>query len=131
MSTAPREIFSMRGRPLRPAFVLALFVISSLQAQTPAASRTKAHVEFLASDRLEGREAGTAGERLAGDYIAAQLAKFGAKPLPGHADMFVPFEFTAGSRDGGSRINGSACQRANLPRMPNGSHQGGRVALGL
>ena len=49
-----------------------------------------------------GREAGSTGERLAGDYIAAQLARIGARPLPGRSDMFMPFEFTAGSRDGGS-----------------------------
>ncbi len=73
-------------------------------AQTSTASRTRPHVEMLASDRLDGREAGTQGERLAGDYIAAQLARVGARPLPGRRDMFVPFEFTAGSRDGGSRI---------------------------
>ena len=87
------------------SLVFVLFVASSFaQAQT-VAPRTKAHVEFLASDRLEGREAGSPGERLAGDYIAAQLARFGAKPLPGRADMFVPFEFTAGSRDGGSQVS--------------------------
>ena len=49
--------------------------------------------------------AGSEGERLAAEYIAAQLARVGARPLPGESDMFVPFEFTAGSRDGGSRIS--------------------------
>src|SRR5687767_9158092 len=83
-----------------------LLVAASIapQAQTAVASRTKAHVEVLASERLEGREAGSQGERLAADYIAAQLARAGARPLPGRADMFVPFEFTAGSRDGGSQV---------------------------
>ena len=78
-------------------------------AQNAVASSTRAHVEFLASDALEGREAGSPGERLAADYITAQLARVGARPLPGRTDMFMPFEFTAGSRDGGSRIsiNGS------------------------
>jgi hypothetical protein len=33
-----------------------------------------------------------------------QLARAGAKPLPGHRDMFMPFEFTAGTRDGGSNL---------------------------
>ena len=84
--------------------VVALFIPATLPSQTVVASRTRAAVEFLASDRLEGREAGSAGERLAGDYIAMQLARVGAKPLPGHANMFLPFEFTAGSRDGGSTI---------------------------
>jgi len=73
-------------------------------AQTATASRTRSHVEFLASDTLEGRESGSPGERLAGDYLAAQLARIGARPLPGQTDMFLPFEFTAGSRDGGSRV---------------------------
>src|SRR5712691_3733517 len=69
-----------------------------------SASSTRAAVEFLASDRLEGRDTGSPGERLAGDYIAMQLARAGAKPLPGHRDMFMPFEFTAGTRDGGSNL---------------------------
>jgi hypothetical protein len=73
-------------------------------AQTAPGSRTRAHVELLASDKLEGREAGSAGERLAAEYLAAELARLGARPLPGRADMFLPFEFTAGSRDGGSRV---------------------------
>src|SRR4029434_10284061 len=33
-----------------------------------------------------------------------QLARAGAKPLPGRRDMFMPFEFTAGTRDGGSTL---------------------------
>jgi len=80
-----------------------LLAIASPDAQT-VATATKAHVDFLASDKLEGREAGSNGERLAADYISAQLARIGARPLPGRADLFMPFEFTAGSRDGGSRM---------------------------
>ena len=80
-----------------------LLALASPSAQT-VATTTRAHVDFLASDKLEGREAGSNGERLAADYIAAQLARIGARPLPGRADMFMPFEFTAGSRDGGSRL---------------------------
>jgi len=86
-------------------FSLLLSLSASLGAQQPAvASRTRAAVEFLASDRLEGRDTGSPGERLAADYIAMQLARAGAKPLPGHRDMFMPFEFTAGTRDGGSML---------------------------
>src|SRR5688500_2275366 len=80
-----------------------LLAIASPSAQT-VATTTRANVEFLASDKLEGREAGSDGERLAADYIAAQLARIGARPLPGRTDLFMPFEFTAGSRDGGSRM---------------------------
>jgi Zn-dependent M28 family amino/carboxypeptidase len=77
---------------------------SASYSQATVASRSKERVELLASDRLEGREAGSPGERLAADYIAAELARSGAKPLPQHADLFLAFDFTAGSRDGGSRL---------------------------
>src|SRR5262249_41822708 len=60
--------------------------------------------ETLASSRLEGRLAGSNGEKLASDYLVAELKKIGAKPLPGQSDFLEPFEFTAGSRDGGSAI---------------------------
>jgi len=107
-------------RPLT-LLIAALVVVSGpfSHAQTTVASPTKAHVEFLASDPLEGREAGSQGERLAADYITTQLKRIGATPLPGRADLFMPFEFTAGSRDGGSRISvatGSTPPRAFADR---------------
>src|SRR5207237_871605 len=84
--------------------VVVVFSTAVSAQQTAVASRTRPAVEFLASDRLEGRDTGSPGERMAGDYIAMQLARAGAKPLPGHRDMFMPFEFTAGTRDGGSTL---------------------------
>ena len=50
-----------------------------VSGQSPDASRTRAHVEALASQQLEGRLAGSNGERLAGDYIAASAALEGVK----------------------------------------------------
>ncbi len=76
---------------------------SVLVAQGPAtASRTRGHVVALASERFEGRLTGTPGEKLAGEYLSSELRRIGARPLPGRADFLLPFEFTAGSRDGGS-----------------------------
>ena len=90
---------------MKRIIVAALLLSTSVSAQqTATASRTRAAVEFLASDKLEGRDTGSPGERMAGDYIAMQLARAGAKPLPGRRDMFMPFEFTAGTRDGGSTL---------------------------
>ena len=63
---------------MRPLFVAALGLVlatPSSHAQTAAPSAAKAHVEFLASDKLEGREAGSAGERLAAEYLTTQLAR--------------------------------------------------------
>jgi Zn-dependent M28 family amino/carboxypeptidase len=100
---------------------LALAVVNlSAQAPTPAASnipaasktqvasRTRTYVETLASDRFDGRLTGSPGERLAGEYIASQLKRIGAKPLPGRADYRQQFDFTAGSRDGGSTLTVSS-----------------------
>jgi len=86
-----------------PALAVSSALVFSAGAQQ-APSKTRAHVEALASDRFEGRLAGSNGERLAGNYISAQLQKIGAKPLPGHTDFFLPFEFTAGTRDAGSDV---------------------------
>src|SRR5207244_2387822 len=69
-----------------------------------AQSQTRPHVQALASERLEGRLAGSNGERLAANYIVAELKKIGAKPLPGQKDFRLPFEFTAGAKDGGSQL---------------------------
>jgi hypothetical protein len=85
------------------AAVVALSAAAAL-SQSAATSTTRTYVETLASERFAGREAGSAGERLAGDYLASQLTRLGAKPLPGRDSLFLPFEFTAGSRDGGSRL---------------------------
>src|SRR5687768_8398070 len=76
--------------------------VTAPAAQVATTSPTRAHVQTLASEKFGGREAGSDGERLAADYIAAQLQRIGARPLPGRRDMFHAFEFTAGSRDGGS-----------------------------
>jgi hypothetical protein len=65
-------------------------------------------VVTLASEKLAGRLAGSAGERLAADYIVSQLQRIGARPLPGRTDYRLPFEFTAGTRDGGTTIQVAA-----------------------
>ena len=86
------------------AAVVALSAAAAALSQSAATSTTRTYVETLASERFAGREAGSAGERLAGDYLASQLTRLGAQPLPGRNSLFLPFEFTAGSRDGGSRV---------------------------
>ena len=90
--------------PLRIAACAALLALAQLDAYAQdAVSRIKAHVVALAAD-TEGRMTGSAGERRAADYIAAQLRRIGAQALPGQGDYRVPFQFTAGARDGGSSI---------------------------
>jgi len=45
-----------------------------------SAGRMRTDVQYLASDKLEGRGVGTNGEKLATDYLAAELKKAGAQP---------------------------------------------------
>src|SRR5262249_60523211 len=55
-----------------------------------SADRVKAHVAYLASDRLEGRGPGTRGEVLATEYIAAEFKKAGLKPIGERGTYFQP-----------------------------------------
>jgi hypothetical protein len=77
---------------------------NALQGVPTDTSSTRAHVEALASGELDGRLTGTPGERLAAEYIAGELRRIGAQPLPGRADFELPFEFTAGTSDAGSSV---------------------------
>ena len=89
------------------AFLISAFLISAFSICAPSAapqSKTKTYVQTLASERLEGRLAGSNGERLAAEFIAGELKRIGARPLPGQRDYSLPFEFTAGTKDGGSRV---------------------------
>jgi hypothetical protein len=85
---------------------IAAFLVAVPAAQAPP-SNTRAIVETLASPRFEGRLTGTTGEKLASDFLVGELQQIGAKPLPGQTDFRLPFEFTAGTKDGGSTINSS------------------------
>lgn len=56
------------------------------------AEEIKAHLNYLASDELKGRFSGTPEERLAGDYIKAQLESYGLKPAF-NGNWFQEFPF--------------------------------------
>ena len=61
--------------------LLALVFSLSVQAQKlrkadrQIVENLRSHIGFLADDKLEGRRAGTAGEKLAGEYIRGQFEK--------------------------------------------------------
>lgn len=52
-------------------------------------------LEYLASDDLEGRRAGTRGGRAAGDYIANRFEKYGLQPAGTDGTYFQPFIMSA------------------------------------
>jgi len=56
----------------------------------------RAEVEYLASDKLEGRMTGSKGIQLAANYIVERFERAGLKPAGTNQSFFQTFEFTAG-----------------------------------
>ena len=61
-------------------------------ANTIKIKNLKLHLNKLASDQLEGREAGRLGQRLASKYIANMFESFGVKKIM-DSTYFQRFEF--------------------------------------
>ncbi len=71
--------------------VVFLLLCTQLSAQIIEEERLVKHVQYLASDALEGRGTGTKGERKAGKYIAKQFKKIGLQPYAGARDFHQAF----------------------------------------
>ncbi len=54
------------------------------------------HIHYLADDKLEGRRAGTNGEKLAMEYIAENFAKAGLQPRGDNNTWFQAFDINDG-----------------------------------
>jgi peptidase M28-like protein/PDZ domain-containing protein len=86
-----------------PGFLFLVLINLAVSAQKikkadqPILSNLKSHIEYLASDKLEGRRAGTAGELLAMNYIADQFKLMGLQPK-GTEGYFQPFEIYEGKQ---------------------------------
>ena len=85
---------------LRVASILALVstltagTLVSLRAADDPASRWWAHVAFLASDALEGRDTGSEGHKKAAAYVAEQFKAAGLAPA-GTSGYLQPVKFTS------------------------------------
>ncbi len=64
----------------------------------PDAASIEAHIAYLASDDLEGREAGTPGYDLAADYVAAEFKEMGLPPAGTDGTYFQPISFVRSVR---------------------------------
>jgi hypothetical protein len=61
-----------------------------------SAANIKAHMAFLASDKLKGREAGSPEYDMAANYVAAQMKQFGLQPMgAGKEPYFQPVPLVA------------------------------------
>lgn len=87
------------------AFLLIVFGFVSIaqnskynQSDSAVAARLKKDLSVLASDSLEGREAGTDGEAMAKQYIEGQFKDIGLKPLfIDNTSYFQPFDVNGGA----------------------------------
>ena len=62
-------------------------------AENVSEKNLKKHITYLASDDLQGRLAGSLGEKKAAEYIAKEFAKLKLKPFVGK-DYMQPFEYS-------------------------------------
>ena len=73
------------------AFAFATFAQQPAQ-NVPSVERLRAHIEYLASDKLEGRRTGSSGANLAAEYIAREFSRYGlrrsiGRDLPGMSHL--------------------------------------------
>ena len=71
----------MHRKFLYLALIISLAISTAFGQQTsteaPSVDRLRAHITYLASDKLEGRRTGTQGASLAAEYIAHEFARYG------------------------------------------------------
>src|SRR5712671_8003163 len=80
-------------RAISLILVAALIAAGTLLAASGSdGTRWWSYVEYLASDKLEGRNTGSEGHRRAAEYVAAQFARDGLKPA-GESGYFQPVKF--------------------------------------
>ena len=93
---------------------------SSPRPSVVSEASVRAHLEFLASDALNGRQSGTRDEQIAAEYVAAQFRRLGFTPLDGNGGSFVqtvPFTRTprGGQPQSGTTHNAVGILRGTDP----------------
>jgi hypothetical protein len=80
-----------------------LFIGTFVQAQKlkkedkQLVANLQTHVQYLSDDKLEGRRTGSAGEKLAAEYISGEFQKQGLQPR-GSNGFYQPFEVNEGKQ---------------------------------
>jgi hypothetical protein len=99
VGTPPARLIRAAAR-LSVAVLLASVAVMSFAAcaaAPPPSPTLRSDIVYLASDELEGRMTGSAGEAKAAAYIAARMQAIGLSPLA-DGTYRQPFEFDAGSK---------------------------------
>lgn len=126
----------MRMRLILTAFSLALAPAAALAQSAPreptfTAEGFRAHVDFLADDALEGRNAGTRGYDVAARYVATRLEALGLKPGGPNGSWYQPVPLSSFELDaakpasltvgGKSFVNGADVLIGATPRVGTGT----------
>ena len=80
------------------------------KADKATVANIKNHISYLADDKLEGRRAGTPGEKLAADYIISQFQKYGLASKGENNSYLQEFEINDGKQilpESYFRVNGA------------------------
>ena len=82
----------MKPTNLSRALVLLVFLVGAIfvSAQKVEERNVRAHMEFLASDAMQGRGSGTQFELLTGKYLASQMQQMGIEPAGDKSANGVP-----------------------------------------
>jgi hypothetical protein len=102
---AESAIFLLKFLFMKRVIIISFFALAVLGAvaqqfdmsDQARIERMKQDVYLLASDSLLGREAGTKGEIMAMNYLAAEFQKMNLKPLLDDNTYFQEFEFIQGA----------------------------------
>lgn len=89
----------MRSRAITLAALLALAAHSQQPLDLIREVDLRADIFFLASPDLGGRQAGSVGDYVATDYIAAEFMRLGLKPVGDNGTYFQAMELVYGSLD--------------------------------
>ncbi|MCW3837189.1 M20/M25/M40 family metallo-hydrolase [Sphingomonas canadensis] len=69
--------------------------LAHAQQLPPEQAAMKAHIQFLASDAMRGRDTGSREFDIAAEYVAAQFLALGLKPAGVDGDWFQPFRMVS------------------------------------
>ncbi len=116
---------------------LSIGMLSAQSDQEKAASTVqentiKSHIYFLADDLLEGRASGTRGNKIAASYLANQLRRYGATPIPGTETYYQSFDLveTTPPKNLELSLNGSDFPLHATFKMPAIEQSGDAIYLG-
>jgi aminopeptidase YwaD len=101
---------SVKSLSILSLFVTAALVCAGQQNPSSSLSRLRSHLFYLASDSLEGRRAGTNGERQAASYIAGHFKRANLTFYASANSYFQDFQVSDGqelSKDSRLLINNS------------------------